>query len=130
MWEREALLDERVVELFEVLGLEPVEPLSPEVRRDVHADHRLVALQRPRSYAAGCDVRQPVGEPRFDGVAVDRGYRAGLAPHLELADLPDDLVASLRGPVPSVRLAVGTGANGDPPVPAAVGGPEDAGFSR
>jgi len=71
-----------------------------------------------------------VSEPRLDGVAVDGGDRAGLAPHFELADLPDDLVASLRGPVPSVRLAVGTGADGDPAVPATVLGPEDAGFSR
>ena len=126
----EALLDERVVELFKVLGLQPVEPLSAQVRRDVHADHRLVALQRPRSYASGRNVRDPVSEPRLDGVAVDGGDRAGLAPHFELADLPDDLVASLGGAVPPVGLAVGTGAYRDPAVPATVLGPEDAGFSR
>ena len=89
-------------------------------------------MGRPLSWAkkSGRNVRDPVSEPRLNRVAVDGGVRAGLAPHLELADLPDDLVASLGGAVPPVGLAVGTGAYRDPAVPATVLGPEDAGFSR
>jgi hypothetical protein len=102
----EARLDQCVVELLEVFGLEPVESLSAEVRRDVNADHRLVALQRPRSYAPGRDVRQPVGEPRLDSVGPDPSDGDGLPPHLEVADLADDLVAGLGGAVPPVERAV------------------------
>ncbi len=91
----QALLEQQVVELLEVFGLQPVEPLAADVRGDVHADDRLVALQRPLPYAAGRDVRQPVREPRLDGVGVDAGDGAGLAPHLELADLLHDLAAGL-----------------------------------
>jgi hypothetical protein len=85
------LLEERVVEMLQVFGLEPVEALSGEVWRDVHTDHGLVALQRPRSYAADRDVREPVIEPALDRVRADRGHGARLPAHFELADLLGNL---------------------------------------
>nr|WP_236835557.1 hypothetical protein [Blastococcus sp. KM273129] len=114
-------VEERGVELVEVLGAQPVEAVPADAGDEVLADRRLVALQRPLSHPARGDGGQPVLEP----CAHRRSARGADSPivalALELSDLRDDDAPVLAADVPAVELAVELEADGDVAVPAPVG---------
>ncbi|WP_245160488.1 hypothetical protein [Blastococcus sp. CT_GayMR20] len=109
------------VELVEVFGPEPVDPVASDAGDQVLADGRLVAFQRPLSHPARRDGGEPVLEPPGDGRGRRLTDRPGVALALELSDLRHHDGAALAADVPAVECAVELEADGDVAVPAPIG---------
>nr|WP_242471126.1 MULTISPECIES: hypothetical protein [unclassified Blastococcus] len=114
-------VEERGVELVEVLGAQPVEAVPSESGDQVLADGGLVALQRPLPHPARGDGGQPVLEPLGERRGGDGAESAGVALALQVADFRDDHGPGLAGDVPAVWLAGEGEADGDVAVPPPVG---------
>ncbi|WP_347059719.1 hypothetical protein ABC795_04545 [Blastococcus sp. HT6-30] len=114
-------IEERGVELVEVLGAQPVEAVPSESGDQVLADGGLVALQGPLPHPARGDGAEPVLQPVGDGRGGDGAERAGVALALKVADLRDHHGPGLAGDVPAVGLAGEGEADGDVAVPPPVG---------
>nr|WP_241037152.1 hypothetical protein [Blastococcus litoris] len=114
-------VEERGVELVEVLGAQPVEAVPTEAGDQVLADGGLVALQRPLPHPARGDGGEPVLQPVGHGRGGDGAEGAGVALALQVADFRDDHGPGLAGDVPAVWLAGEGEADGDVAVPPPVG---------
>ncbi|SDF34718.1 hypothetical protein SAMN05660485_03171 [Blastococcus fimeti] len=114
-------VEERGVELVEVLGAQPVEAVPAESGDQVLADGGLVALQRPLPHPARGDGGEPVLEPLGDGRCGDGAEGARVALAFQVADLRDHYGPGLAGDVPAVGLAAEGEADGDVAVPPPIG---------
>nr|WP_231486492.1 hypothetical protein [Candidatus Blastococcus massiliensis] len=114
-------VEERGVELVEVLGAQPVHPVAADAGNQVPADGGLIALQGPLPHPARGDGGEPVLQPVSDGRGGDGVDGAGVALALQVADLRDDHGAGLAGDVPAVGFAGEGEADGDVTMPAPVG---------
>jgi hypothetical protein len=109
------------VELVEVFGPEPADPVASDAGDQVLSDGRFVALQGPPADAARRDGGQPVLEPPGDGRGGRLADGAGVALTFELSDLRHHDVAARAADVPPVGPDVEPEAHGDVTLPAPVG---------
>ncbi|MDK3258167.1 hypothetical protein QOZ86_16810 [Blastococcus capsensis] len=114
-------VEERGVELVEMLGAQPVHSVAADAGDQVPADGGLIALQRSLSHPAWRDGGQPVLEPPGNGRGRRLADRPGVALALEVSDLCDHDAAVLAADVPAVELSVERETDGDVAVPAPVG---------
>nr|WP_245852270.1 hypothetical protein [Blastococcus aggregatus] len=114
-------VEERGVELVEVLRPQPVEAVPSESGDQVLADGGLVALQGPLPHPARGDGGEPVLQPVGDGRGRDGVDGARITLAFQVADLGHDHGPGLAGDVPAVGLTGEGEADGDVAVPAPLG---------
>jgi hypothetical protein len=109
------------VQPLQVLGLEPVQPVSGDAADQVDADGDPVAGEGVLRDERRGDVLDPVREPLLDRPRpAGPLHAAGVPLFLQVADLPSHLGPGLGLHVPTVGPAVVTGAHRDAAVPLAV----------
>ncbi len=115
-------------ERFDVLRLQPLQPVRAETGHQVHADRDAVAVDGVLGHRRRGDVLDPVLQPARHGPRAARlADRAAVALPLQLAHLRRDLGFGLAADVPPVGLAVISYTDGHPTVPGPVSAEVDAG---
>ncbi len=117
-----AVLLHPLVELFEVLRLQPLQLVSTEAGHEVNSYVHLVSVVAVLADVLLGDVLHPVLKPRLDGPLLSRlPHLAVLALAFQLADRLGDLGARLSLDVTAVWLAIRSDSYGDAAVPLSVG---------
>ena len=114
------VVEQRAVQLFQVLWLQTVEAVVTDAGAQVQADQRLVALQGASADAARRDVLEPVVEPVADGRCSASCLGSScVALGLQGPNLGNDVSPPGAGDVPPITPPVLLESYGDVAVPAA-----------